>query len=59
LRLSRLSGRRSSPSAYETAYIAKVKTGAPEQIVSKASIIMMQDGKPSHFRLVAMASPVD
>jgi hypothetical protein len=30
----------------EPAYIAKVKTAAPEQIVSKASIVMMQDGKP-------------
>jgi hypothetical protein len=29
----------------EAAYIAKVKTGAPEQIVAKSSIIMMQDGK--------------
>jgi hypothetical protein len=29
----------------EAAYIAKVKTAAPEQIVSKASIIMMQAGK--------------
>ena len=30
----------------EPEYIAKVKTAAPEQIVSKASIVMMQDGKP-------------
>jgi len=30
----------------EPAYLAKVKTAAPEQIVSKASIIMMQEGKP-------------
>jgi hypothetical protein len=30
----------------EAAYVAKVKTAAPEQIVSKASIIIMQDGKP-------------
>jgi hypothetical protein len=30
----------------EPAYIAKVKTAAPDQIVSKASIVMMQDGKP-------------
>jgi len=29
----------------EAAYIAKVKTGAPEQIVSKATIVMMKDGK--------------
>jgi hypothetical protein len=29
----------------ETAYLAKVKTAAPEQIVAKASITMMQDGK--------------
>jgi hypothetical protein len=30
----------------EPAYLAKVKTAAPEQIVSKATIVMMQDGKP-------------
>jgi hypothetical protein len=30
----------------EAAYLAKVKTAAPEQIVSKANIVMMQDGKP-------------
>jgi hypothetical protein len=30
----------------EPDYIAKVKTAAPEEIVSKASIVMMQDGKP-------------
>jgi hypothetical protein len=29
----------------ESAYIAKVKTAAPEKIVSKASIVMMQGGK--------------
>ena len=29
----------------EPAYLAKVKTAAPEQIVAKASIVMMQDGK--------------
>ena len=29
----------------EPAYLAKVKTAAPEQIVAKACIIMMQDGK--------------
>jgi hypothetical protein len=29
----------------EPAYVTKVKTAAPEQIVAKASIIMMQDGK--------------
>jgi hypothetical protein len=29
----------------EPAYVAKVKTAAPEQIVSKASIVMMQEGK--------------
>jgi hypothetical protein len=34
----------------EPAYIAKVKTAAPEQIVSKASIIMMQDGKPRELQ---------
>lgn len=30
----------------EAEYVAKVKTAAPEQIVSKASIIMMAEGKP-------------
>jgi hypothetical protein len=29
----------------EAAYLAKVKTAAPEQIVAKATIVMMQDGK--------------
>jgi hypothetical protein len=29
----------------EPAYLAKLKTGAPEQIVAKATITMMQDGK--------------
>src|ERR1043165_8936549 len=29
----------------EAAYITKVKTGAPEQIVAKATIVMMKDGK--------------
>ena len=29
----------------EPAYLAKVKTAAPEHIVSKATIIMMQEGK--------------
>jgi hypothetical protein len=29
----------------EPAYLAKVKTAAPAQIVAKASIVMMQDGK--------------
>lgn len=29
----------------EAAYIAKLKTGAPEQIVSKANIVMMKGGK--------------
>jgi hypothetical protein len=29
----------------ESAYVAKVKTAAPEQIVNKASIVMMQGGK--------------
>jgi hypothetical protein len=31
--------------ATESAYIAKAKTAAPEQIVKKASIVMMQGGK--------------
>ena len=34
----------------EREYIAKVKTAAPEQIVSKASIIMMQGGKPRELQ---------
>jgi hypothetical protein len=34
----------------ESAYIAKVKTAAPEQIVSKASIIMMQGDKPRELQ---------
>jgi hypothetical protein len=29
----------------EPAYLAKVKTAAPEQIVAEASIIMLQEGK--------------
>ena len=29
----------------EAAYIAKVKTGAPEDLVAKATIVMMKDGK--------------
>jgi hypothetical protein len=31
--------------ASEAAYLAKAKTAAPEQIVARASIIMMQNGK--------------
>jgi hypothetical protein len=34
----------------EPAYLAKVKTAATEQIVSKASIIMMQEGKPRELQ---------
>ena len=34
----------------EPAYLAKVKTAAPEQIVAKASIIMMKDGKPKSLQ---------
>src|SRR5262245_1433835 len=34
----------------EPAYLAKVKTAAPEPIVSKASIIMMQEGKPRELQ---------
>jgi hypothetical protein len=30
----------------EPAYLAKVKTAAPEQIVSKATIVMMHEGQP-------------
>jgi hypothetical protein len=34
----------------EPEYLAKVKTAAPEQIVSKASIIMIQEGKPRELQ---------
>jgi hypothetical protein len=34
----------------EPAYLAKVKTAAPEQIVSKATITMMQEGKPRELQ---------
>ena len=34
----------------EREYIAKVNTAAPEQIVSKASITMMQSGKPRELQ---------
>src|SRR5262245_54689952 len=34
----------------EAAYIAKVKTAAPEQIVSKATITMTRDGKPKQLQ---------
>jgi hypothetical protein len=34
----------------EPAYIAKVKTAAPAEIVAKASIVMMQDGKPKSLQ---------
>ena len=34
----------------EPAYIAKVKTAAPEEIVNKASIIMVQEGKPRELQ---------
>jgi hypothetical protein len=34
----------------EPAYLAKVKTAAPEAIVSKATIIMMQEGKPRELQ---------
>jgi len=34
----------------EPEYMAKVRTAAPEQIVSKATIIMMQDGKPKSLQ---------
>ena len=36
--------------ASEPAYLDKVKTAAPEQIVAKATIIMMQDGKPKSLQ---------
>jgi hypothetical protein len=35
----------------EPAYLAKVKTAAPEQIVAQASIVMMQDGKPRSIQI--------
>jgi hypothetical protein len=34
----------------ESEYLAKVKTAAPERIVSKASIVMMQEGKPRELQ---------
>ena len=34
----------------EPAYLAKVKTAAPEPIVNKASISMMQGGKPQELQ---------
>jgi hypothetical protein len=34
----------------EPAYLAKVKTAAPEQIVNRASIIMMHEGKPRELQ---------
>ena len=34
----------------EPAYLAKVKTAAPAEIVAKASIVMMQDGKPKSLQ---------
>src|SRR5215813_3217990 len=34
----------------EPAYPAKVKTAAPEHIVSNASILMMQEGKPRELQ---------
>ena len=34
----------------EPAYLAKVKTAAPEHIVNKAAIIMMQEGKPKELQ---------
>jgi hypothetical protein len=34
----------------EPAYLAKVKTAAPEPILNKASIIMMQAGKPKELQ---------
>jgi hypothetical protein len=37
----------------DPAYIAKVKTAAPEQIVNKASIVMMQRGKPRELQRVS------
>jgi hypothetical protein len=34
----------------EPEYVAKVKTAAPEQIVSRASIVMMREGKPRELQ---------
>lgn len=34
----------------EPAYLAKVKSAAPAEIVAKASIVMMQDGKPKSLQ---------
>jgi len=34
----------------EAAYLAKVKTAAPEPIVKKATIVMMRDGKPRELQ---------
>ena len=34
----------------EPAYLAKVKTAAPEPIVSQATILMMQEGKPRELQ---------
>jgi hypothetical protein len=34
----------------EPAYLAKVKTAAPAEIVAKASIVMTQDGKPKSLQ---------
>ena len=34
----------------EPAYLAKVKTAAPEHIVTKATILMMQEGKPRQLQ---------
>jgi len=39
----------------EAAYIAKLKTGAPEQIVSKANIVMMKGGKETTLQKAATA----
>ena len=42
----------------ELAYLAKVKTAAPEPVVSKATIIMMQEGKPRSCKPGATGLPV-
>ena len=41
----------------EAAYVAKVKTAAPEEIVAKATIVMMQDGKERSLQTAPMATP--
>ena len=39
----------------ESAYMVKAKTGGPEPIVNKATIVMMKDGKTRNCRPAATA----